>query len=242
MEEQLKQQDVVEVTAPVKKSTWLPKYRDTRKTKAHTKALVYDSDVCPPKADAKKILAARGIKNAHVLDCVYGLLLQAAEQTGIIPNRFLFANGVIQTLKSYEAKVAQPLTSVPDEPVVGELILRSELHALYDASIAWREELSFDEFLQIRHICKTDCFLLGRDVLGKDSPSVIGTGRISFHDSIPTHYRRTIPRDRQSNGSHRRVTPKTSSCLPAETRSSPLGRTSGSCHWCSACQISASYW
>jgi hypothetical protein len=168
MEEQLKQQDVIEVAAPAKKSTWLPKYRDTRKTKAHTKALVYDSDVCPPKADAKKILATRGIKNAHVTDCVYGLLLQAAEQTGVVPNRFLFANGVVQTLKSYEAKEAQPLTAVPDEPVVGELISRSELHALYDASIAWREELSFDEFLRVRHICKTDCFLLGRDVLGKD--------------------------------------------------------------------------
>ncbi|HXM97159.1 MAG TPA: hypothetical protein VN982_01655 [Candidatus Dormibacteraeota bacterium] len=51
---------------------------------------------------------------------------------------------------------------------MGELISKKELYALYDFSFAWREEASFAEFLRLRRICKTDAFLLGRDILGDD--------------------------------------------------------------------------
>jgi hypothetical protein len=128
----------------------------------------YDGENEPTKPEAKRLLGQRGLKNAHVIDTVYDCLIRAAAEKSISKNYFLFTNGVMQTLASYEAKKAQPLAAIPDEQVTGELLNRAELYALYDASTAWREDLGFEEFLSIRRICKTDCFLLGRDVLNKD--------------------------------------------------------------------------
>jgi len=138
-----------------------------RKRESDTNAR-YDGQNEPTKPEAKRLLGLRGLKNAHVVDTVYDCLVRAASENTISPNYFLFANGIVQTLRSYEAKKAQPLPEVVGEQVTGELLNRPELYALYDASIAWREDLGFEEFLTIRHICKTDCFLLGRDVLNKD--------------------------------------------------------------------------
>jgi hypothetical protein len=151
------------------------RYRAKEKKKKLAAAYKYGSDVEPTKTEAKKILEAR-IENAHVLDCVYDLLIQAAEQLGIPANAFLFQNGVQATLQSVEQKKKpleekkpQLIAEIADEQVSGELLTRPELYALFDASIAWREsELTFEEFLQIRQNCKRDCFYLGKEILNKD--------------------------------------------------------------------------
>jgi hypothetical protein len=140
------------------------KTRDAKNVKAY----VYNSPQEPTKNEALEILKGRGLKHQHVIATVYNLLIEAAQANDIAPNRFLFQNGVQQALASYDAKEAKPLDSVPCEPVVGELLDRASLYALWDASISWRENLAFDEFLPIRHNCKTDCFYLGKEILEKD--------------------------------------------------------------------------
>ncbi len=69
----------------------------------------YDGENEPTKPEAKRLLGQRGLKNAHVIDTVYDCLIEAAAENNISPNYFLFTNGIVQTLRSYEAKKPQPL-------------------------------------------------------------------------------------------------------------------------------------
>jgi hypothetical protein len=140
--------------------------REARKLKLVKKAaaeFVFNSKVEAAEDEAKKVLEARGLQNTHVIDCVYELLLQTAEQNGIPANRFLFQNGIRATLASLDAKQPQVIT-IPAEPVSGELLNRTELFAIFDCS----DEPDFEEFLQTRQKCKRDCFFLGKEILNKD--------------------------------------------------------------------------
>jgi hypothetical protein len=154
-------------TARLTPAERMQRHRDKLKKKKQAKEYKFYSAVECTKTDAKRILAAR-ILNDHVCECVYDLLQQAAEQLDITPNAFLFQNGVMAALSSLDAKAAQELPETSDERVIGELLTRSELYALYDASVAWREEINFDQFLAIRQNCKRDCFYLGKEILQKD--------------------------------------------------------------------------
>ena len=131
-------------------------------------SFVYNSKDEPTKPQALALLGERGIKHPHVLSTVYKLLLREAETHDIPANRFLYANGIIQTLRSYEAKAPRQLSEISPEPVVGELLNRAELYALYDASIATHEDIAFEEFLQIRLRCKSDAYYLGKEVFKND--------------------------------------------------------------------------
>jgi len=140
--------------------------------KKNAKAYVYNSPQEPTKNEALEILKGRGLKHQHVLKTVYDLLLEASQANDIAPNRFLFANGVQQALASYDTRESKPLETIPAEPVVGELLDRPSLYALWDASISWRENLQFEEFLETRHKCKTDVHYLGKEILQKDFASL----------------------------------------------------------------------
>jgi hypothetical protein len=144
------------------------KSRAKAKEAKNVKSYVFDSGAEPTKAEAFEILKGRGLKHDHVLKTVYGLLIEAAAENGITANRFLFQSGIQQALASYDAKEAKPLETIPVEPVIGELLDRPTLQALWDSSISWRENLAFEEFLEIRHKCKTDVHYLGKDILQKD--------------------------------------------------------------------------
>ncbi len=129
----------------------------------------YDGTNEPTKPEAKRLLELRGLKNRHVIDIVYDCLINAAAENKISPNYFLFTNGIVQTLRSYEAKKAQPLPEIAAEVVPGELLNRAELFASYDASVAWLEpETTFTDYLDIRQKSKRNCFYLGKEILGKD--------------------------------------------------------------------------
>jgi hypothetical protein len=144
------------------------KSRKKSKEKQDADSPLFSSLMEPTKQEAKKILEGRGLKNGHVIDTVYRLLLQAAEQNNVLPNRFLFANGIKKMLKSHEQKSAQLLPEIPPDEVIGELSNRAELYGLYDAGIGSREPTTFEEFLEIRQHCKRDAFYLGKEILGKD--------------------------------------------------------------------------
>jgi hypothetical protein len=166
--------------------------RQKSREKKNAQNFKFDSGTEPTKAEARSLLELRGLKNDHVIKTTYSLLMTAAQENGIPANRFLFANGIKNTLESIDAAEARPLEDIPVEPVTGELLTRPELYALYDTSISWREELSFDEFLDIRHTCKTNCFLLGRDILQKDFAQIHETWSEFFPrfdpDTLPPAY------------------------------------------------------
>jgi terminase large subunit-like protein len=144
------------------------KSRKSRNDRKKAASYVFDSATEPTKSEAKELLGERGLKHPHVIDTVYKLLLREAEAHNVPANRFLFANGIAQTLRSYEAKVPQQLSEISAEPIAGELLTRAELHALYDASIATHEDITFEEFLSIRLRCKSDTFFLGKEVFKND--------------------------------------------------------------------------
>jgi hypothetical protein len=144
------------------------KSRNKRKEKAKRASFVFDSTTEPTKAEAKELLAERGLRHPHVVDTTYKLLLREAETHNVPANRFLFANGIVRTLRSYEAKAPQQLPEISPEPVAGELLNGAELFALYDASIATHEKIFFEEFLSVRYRCKSDAFFLGKEVFRND--------------------------------------------------------------------------
>lgn len=144
------------------------KSRNKRKEKAKRASFVFDSATEPTKAEAKELLAERGLRHPHVIDTTYKLLLREAETHNVPANRFLFANGIVQTQRSYEAKAPRQLSEISPEMVAGELLNREELFALYDASIAKHEEITFEEFLSVRYRCKSDAFFLGKEVFRND--------------------------------------------------------------------------
>jgi hypothetical protein len=141
--------------------------REKRKDKKKATTFVYDSTTEPTKAEAKELLAARGIKNQHILNLCYDLALVAAEQNNLPANRFLFQNGVRAVWESREHKVPKPLDLIPDEEVAGELLNRAELFALYDFGF-WRQpNVSFDRWLADRLKFKMSAFELSK-ILGKE--------------------------------------------------------------------------
>jgi hypothetical protein len=144
------------------------KSRNKRADRKKAASYVYDSGTEPTKGEAKEVLEERGLKHPHVVETVYRLLLREAETHNIPANRFLFANGIVQTLRSYDAKAPQQLSEISPELVAAELLNRAELHALYDASIATEEAITFEEFLSIRLRCKSDTFFLGKEVFKND--------------------------------------------------------------------------
>ena len=137
------------------------KSRPKQKAKKQAASYVFDSTVEVTKADAKKILAERGLKNPHIVDVCYDLALQAAESAGIPANRFLFQNGIVKARESREAGEPRTLPEIPNESVAGELSNRAELVCIHDFSVAWREDaVDFEEFLRTRRVFKTDPFEL----------------------------------------------------------------------------------
>src|SRR5258708_477435 len=95
------------------------------------------------------------------------MVLIGAANNGVGPNRFLFLNGITQTVKSYESETAQPLAlENPDDYPIGELSTRAELYAIFDAF--WREEpISFDQWFTGRTKFKLSAFELSK-ILGKE--------------------------------------------------------------------------
>jgi hypothetical protein len=140
--------------------------RERQRQSKQAESYKYNSANIPTKAEAIEVLGQR-IQNLHVIDVAYDLGVLAAERHGITANRFFWVNGLQQTLKSKDQRKEQPLELNHTEEVEGELTSRGDLFALWDYSISWREQITFEEFLHVRHICKTDAFELGL-ILGKD--------------------------------------------------------------------------
>jgi hypothetical protein len=159
--------------------------RERQKQSKQAESYKYTSTNIPTKPEAIEVLEQR-IQNLHVVNVAYDLGVLAAERHGIPANRFFWANGLQQTLKSKDQRREQPLELDHAAEVDGELVSRGDLFGLFDYSISWREQITFEEFLKLRHVCKTDAFELGL-VLGKDfHEKPHGTWRDFFPQFQPT--------------------------------------------------------
>jgi hypothetical protein len=140
--------------------------RERKAQKESAESAKYSSKTLPTKSEAKEYLRTR-IQNEHVVDTCYNLGLIAAERLGIPANKFMWLHGVQNALKSRDQRKAHFLDIDCNQEVLGETIHQGDLYFLWDMSISWREEISFEEFLRIRNLCKTDAFQLGL-ILGRD--------------------------------------------------------------------------
>jgi hypothetical protein len=136
---------------------------------------VFDSKTEITENQARDILVERGVKHQHTLDTILSLAEIAQQHFRLPYNKYLFTHGLRAALQSKEVGVEQEAPVVEVELVVGELINRVELHALWNYGF-FREEMSFEDWLALRHSCKTSAFTLGHDVLEKD-----------FHDDDGPH-------------------------------------------------------
>jgi hypothetical protein len=140
------------------------KARDEKKSRTESRNQQPRSKHEVSKKDARGILAERGIENSHVIDVLIDLTEEAARRHKIAFNEYLLRNGLRATLSVCDGNELPELTETREIP--GELISRKELHALWDVSAS--DLMTFEEFLANRHRCKTDCFYLGEEILGKD--------------------------------------------------------------------------
>jgi hypothetical protein len=160
-----------------------------KKSRGHKAALaeaasrLWDSAEAVTKKNAREILTGRGIENSHVIETLIDLAEQAAISNQLPFNQHLLSRGLRATLAAMDGKELPAAQDGIGEAssVVGELLTRKELYALWDLSM-FRSEASFDEFLSLRRVCKTDCFRLGLEVLGKD-----------FHEQPHKHWADFFP-------------------------------------------------
>jgi hypothetical protein len=141
------------------------KTRDQKKQRTDSRNQQPRSKAEPSRKDALAIFADRGITNTHVQQMLYDLAEQAAHQYKIPVNDHLLRHGLHATLAVLVGEGLPPATE--NTVVVGELISQKDLHALWDFSLFRHPEISFEKFLELRQVCKTDCYELGL-LLGKD--------------------------------------------------------------------------
>lgn len=138
--------------------------------KKKAEALVYSSAVPVTKAEALELLEGRNVKHPHIKKIVCAELFKFAEENHIPANKFLFANGALQTIRSYAAQEGLPLEEQyrSDADVPAELLGMGELYAAFDAFYApHHRDVSFDDYLATRYACKNDTYYLGH-MLGFD--------------------------------------------------------------------------
>src|SRR5467141_1215250 len=135
----------------------------SRQRKADKKAiesLKYNSKLEVTKADALELLAQR-IQNDHVREVAYDLALKCAAETGVFPNRFFFAHGYQKMLESQIERTEKFLEI--DHAIVldSEVIHQGDAYAIWDYSVSWREDVTFEQFLETRRKLKSSWFELG---------------------------------------------------------------------------------
>jgi len=137
------------------------KSRAAAKARKSAESLKYAAKIEVPKADALELLGQR-IQNRQVRDTCYQLALKCAAETGVYPNRFFFAHGYQKTLESQKQRKELFLVMDQERTIPSEVIHETDLYAIWDYSISWREtEIIFTDFIHMRRILKSDWYELG---------------------------------------------------------------------------------
>jgi hypothetical protein len=148
------------------------KSRAKKKELAASGAGFHDSALEVTDKEARQLLAARGIKNLHVIETCIDLAKVAARSLTIPRNAHLYSFGLQATLKANQGEV-QPALEIEDVWYPGERIRLRDLYALWDYGCSWRvqadgRKLTFDEWRAMRRLCITDTMRFGNEILGKD--------------------------------------------------------------------------
>lgn len=112
--------------------------------------------------DAKAILLSeRGLKNDHVIDTIIDLSESACQINKIPHNAYVYIAGLRAALKAQVERHEQPAIEIADEIVSGEIIYSRDLYALYDAGFWQEPDFTYEQWLALRHDCKTNAYKLG---------------------------------------------------------------------------------
>ncbi|MGB7729588.1 MAG: hypothetical protein WBL50_16275 [Candidatus Acidiferrum sp.] len=152
-----------DVCAPGRKKI----HNDNRAAGKKTANFAYDSNVEPPKPEAKELLRQRGIENEHVVDLCYDLAQLAATKNNVPANRFLFQHGIRARLARKPGAKAPAAIEPTTEWVPGELLNRAELFAIYDFAFWRHPDVTFEQWLADRMKFKMSAFELSK-ILGKE--------------------------------------------------------------------------
>jgi len=134
--------------------------RQRKADKRAVESLKYNSKIEVTKADALELLAQR-IQNDHIREVAYDLALKCAAETGVFPNRFFFAHGYQRLIESQQARTEKFLEINQDQIIESEVITQGDAYAVWDYSISWREDVTFDQFIEQRRKLKSSWFELG---------------------------------------------------------------------------------
>jgi hypothetical protein len=134
---------------------------------------------------SKEILAERGIVNQHCMDTLFDLAEAVARANKIPLNDHLLRHGLQSTLAVLDGSDLPPAPEIKEVP--GELINQVELNAIYDLTefSQFNAPISYEEFLRLRRLCKTDAYELGL-LLEKDFDSIHKTWSEFFPRWDPT--------------------------------------------------------
>ena len=133
------------------------------KTKNQAAAQKAESEVEISVKDAKAILREeRKIQNDHVVDTIVSLAEVAARANKLVFNRYLFTHGLRAALRFKETEVEEAPPDVEVEEVLGEILYRTDLYALWDMGF-WRQpDVPFETWLAHRFRYKSSAFALSQ--------------------------------------------------------------------------------
>jgi hypothetical protein len=137
------------------------KSRATKKAKEEKRATYLNSPVELKPKEAAEFLRERGLTNEHVITFCVELAQLAARHNKIPFNQYLLTHGLRATLGK------DKLAEIPKDEIEGEILLRPDLHALWDYGYWRHPEATFEEWLETRRRLKSSAFELSK-VLGKE--------------------------------------------------------------------------
>ena len=113
------------------------------------------------KKDIKRILIEeRKLRPQVAVQCVR--LVQAAARAHCIPaNWYLVRHGLKNTLAALNGTTCEP-TAPMEEIVDGDVLYKHELECLYDFSMFRQPDVSFEQFLEQRSLCKSNAMFISK--------------------------------------------------------------------------------
>lgn len=160
------------------------KHRKIKKDKADYRAGFLNSPVELKPKDAAEILRERGLVNEHVVQFCVQLAQLAARHKKLLFNEYLLTHGLRCTLDKEKLELEDGAGNID-----GEVLNRTELHALWDYGF-WRQpDVTFDQWLVDRLRLKSDAFELSQ-LLGK---SDFGAKHLEWTQFLPRWNPKGLP-------------------------------------------------
>jgi hypothetical protein len=130
-------------------------------------AQLISSTIEPKDDEAKEILRDAGVKNPHVQDVLISHAKIAAAHFQIPYNSYLLSHGLRKTLADLNNAPYETPVIGEDQIIDGEVLCKRDLYYLWDLGY-FRQDQTFEQWLEIRFKAKSSAFYLGKEILGMD--------------------------------------------------------------------------